>query len=156
MSNFNNDKCVKVAAALVKGHGVASGQAKDSPFPAGTIEMQAPYFIELGVNFENIFHGTLNVSISPRTFKINKPEHTFKDIKWSKEHAAETFSLSPCRLIVNDKIYQAFVYYPHPETKIGHFKDNSVLEILSAFIPDLPYGSKLKLCLNQDEIIVAH
>jgi hypothetical protein len=154
MKRLNKDVFLKIPGVLVKGHGVASGRAIDSPFPAGTIEMRAPFFTSMGINFEHIFYGTLNVSIAPCSFTIKKPEYTFKDIKWSAKHAAETFSLSPCVLIVNDKSYPCFVYYPHPETKIGHFKDNTVLEILSEFIPNLPYDSKLTLCLRKDEISV--
>ena len=35
---------------VVAGHGVASGRASDSPFAAGTIELQAPHFRARGLD----------------------------------------------------------------------------------------------------------
>jgi hypothetical protein len=139
----------------VQGHQVASGLADDSPFPLGTIEMQLPFFRNQGVNLDEIYAATINVSIAPRTFGLIAPKMTMENIKWSLDHDAETFSLSPCFLSVDDTEYPAYIYYPHPETKIGHFKNNSILEILCQHIPVVTYGTQLRLKLNQAEIIVS-
>ena len=54
-------------AVLLEGHGVASGQAlnagqlKTSPYPKGTIAMQAPLFAALGLDLSPFWPGTLNL-----------------------------------------------------------------------------------------------
>ncbi|MGF1591433.1 MAG: hypothetical protein ACFCU7_19755 [Pleurocapsa sp.] len=45
-----------------------------------------------------------------------------------------------------------FIYYPHPETKIGHFQDDSILEAIAPKIPHLNYGDRLILKLAPQEI----
>ena len=145
----------QVEGIIIKGHQVASGLAENSPFPLGTIEMQLPFFKKEGINLDGIYPATLNVSIAPKTFRLVAPKVTMKNIKWSLNHDAETFSLLPCVLSVNDSEHPAYVYYPHPETKIGHFKDNTILEILSEHIADVHYGTRLILKLNQAEIIIS-
>ncbi|MGS2719132.1 hypothetical protein [Paraglaciecola aestuariivivens] len=149
-ARFENS--IQVPGTLVKGHQVASGKAKDSPFPAGTIAMQKPFFKAQGINLDDFFTGTLNINIAPKRFELHNPSFTMKNIKWSEEHAAETFSLSPCQIIVKDKSFAAYLYYPHPETKIGHFKDDSLLEILSHKIDGIAYGDEVLLRLNPNEI----
>ncbi len=44
-----------------QGHGVASGRAPDSPYPAGTIALQAPLFARHGLDLSPFFPGTLNL-----------------------------------------------------------------------------------------------
>jgi hypothetical protein len=143
-----------VTGTVVKGHQVASGCAVDSPFPLGTIAMQRPFFKKEGVSLDNIYPATINVSIAPKTFKLLTPKLTLKNIKWSPKHDAETFSFSPCTLVVDHREYQALIYYPHPDTKIGHVKNTSTLEILSTYIANLPYGTEVTLKLDQKEVIL--
>ena len=142
----------RIDALLVQGHGVASGKAEDSPFPAGTIEMQMSFFKALGLNLDEYFLGTLNTDISPLTFSVVNPKHTFKNVKWCDTFPAETFSFSECVIEHNGKTYSALVYYPHPETKIGHFKTTSVLELLAPKIDDIKYGDRFHIHVNVDEI----
>jgi hypothetical protein len=132
----------------VAGYQVASGLAKDSIYPFGTIEMQRPYFEKAGVDFSNIYSATLNVNITSGTVCLISPFLLLKDVKWSSENSAETFSLFSCNLIVDEKEYSAYVYYPHPETKLGHFQDSGTLEILSEYIEHVPYGTKLKVVFS--------
>jgi hypothetical protein len=44
------------------------------------------------------------------------------------------------------------VYYPHPETKLRHFQNPSVLEVIAMPIADLVYGESLQLLINSQEI----
>ena len=37
----------RLIGRIVSGHGVASGRSDGSPYPAGTIAMQAPVFLSL-------------------------------------------------------------------------------------------------------------
>lgn len=134
------------------GHQVASGNAQDSPYEQGTLAMQLPFFRDLGLDLSGFFLATLNVSIAPQTFKIIQPKYTFPQVKWHPNFPGETFSFSPCTVIYHQRSYESLIYYPHPETKIGHFQDASILEVIATQIPDLNYGDRLKLVINPQEI----
>ena len=47
------------------------------------------------------------------------------------------------------------MYYPHPETKIRHFENPSIIEILTQHVPDIHYGDEVEIDLNRDEITVS-
>ena len=145
---------IKLQAVVIKGHQVASGQTKDSPFPKGTIEMQVKSFAERGLDISGFYWGTINVSIAPKTFVLKNPELELLDVKWSKDWPAENFRLTSCSLSFQGKNYQAMIYQPDPTTKVGHFQDDSTLEILAPFINNLTYGSLLTLSLNPQRIAI--
>lgn len=143
---------VSLMGIVQSGHQVASGFAKNSPYSQGTIAMQLPFFLDLGLDLREFFQGTLNISIAPYNFKITKPQYTFEGVKWHPDYDEETFSFSPCQVVYQDSSYQGWVYYPHPETKIGHFQDKSVVEVLAPKISNLNYGSSLILKVNPQQI----
>ncbi|HUF39192.1 MAG TPA: hypothetical protein VMN57_11775 [Anaerolineales bacterium] len=143
---------VTLPGIVERGHGVASGQAEDSPFPHGTIEMQTPFFKELGLDLADFYPGTLNISIAPRTFVLVRPEFTFREVAWTPEIPPEDFSFSRCGLIFDGRRYNALIYTPHPETKIRHFQSPETLEILAPYIEGIRYGDNVQLQLNPDEI----
>ena len=144
---------ISVVGTVVSGHRVASGQADSSPYPAGTIAMQTPHFQSLGVDLSPFYPGTLNVSISPHQFKL-VPAHTLLQVKWSPHHDAESFSFTPIYLRWQEQSYSGLVYYPHPETKINHFQNPSVIELLMPHIPDIAYGSSVVLTASSRELII--
>ncbi len=138
------------------GHQVASGMASDSPYPQGTIEMQTPFFQKLGLDLSAFFPGTLNISISPKTFTLQHPKYTFKNIQWHLQYPPEDFSFSPCRIIFQEITYAGLVYYPHPETKIRHFQAPAIVEVLvSSFIPQIHYGDRVTIEVNPVEILIS-
>ncbi len=141
-----------IKAVIKEGHKVASGQADDSPYPRGSIEMQAPYFKEHGIDLDEYYLATLNLSITPYIFNVVSPEFTVRNIKWAEGFPAEDFSFSKCEIVFKDEIYSGLVYYPHPETKIGHFHSKSLIEIITQYIPNIAYGDEVYLKLNQAEI----
>lgn len=143
---------ITLTGIVKPGHQVASGQALNSPYARGTLEMQLSLFRELGLDLSGYYLGTVNVSIAPYTFKVFQPQYTFPLVKWHPEYPAETFSFSPCVVTHQDISYEGLVYYPHPETKIGHFQDASIMEIIVPRIPQLNYGDRLSLKLNPQEI----
>jgi len=145
---------ISLTGTVKPGHQVASGQAVDSPYEKGTLEMQLPYFRDLGVDLSNFYLGTINISIAPRTFKLTAPKYTFPQVKWHRDYPAETFSFATAIVIHQTNSYSGWVYYPHPETKIGHFQDDSILEIIAPKIADLHYGDRLTLKLDSQEIRV--
>lgn len=138
---------------VVPGHQVASGNSSQSPYPSGTIDMQTPHFLALGVDLRPFYAGTLNVSIAPDRFEL-RPSITLPQVKWSKDHAAETFSFVPIELHWQQQTFSGLIYYPHPETKINHFQDPSVLELLLPPLPAIHYGSAVSFTASAQELII--
>jgi hypothetical protein len=143
---------IALTAIVKPGYQVASGQATDSPYEKGTLEMQLPYFQDLGLDLSDFYLGTLNLSIAPYTFELVQPKYTFPHVKWHPNYPAETFSFSPCEIEYEAKRDSGLVYYPHPETKIGHLQDSSIIEIIAPHLANFEYGDRLTLKLNPQEI----
>jgi len=141
-----------VSGVVVEGYRVASGPSKDYPY--GSLEKQIPLFKERGLNLERFYLGTLNISIAPATFELAAPEYTFRQVAWTNLHPPEDFSFSRCTLKFKGSEYAGFVYYPHPETKKRHFESDSIIEVISMYIPDIKYGDKLEVQLNPAEVCI--
>ena len=80
-----------ISATIVQGHRVASGLNGNPLFPGGTMRMQLPFFKELGLDLSAFYPGTLNVSITPLCYRVVKPKHTFRALKWHPTEPAEDF-----------------------------------------------------------------
>jgi hypothetical protein len=145
-----NNKLITVTGTVVEGHRVASLPSKEYPYP--TLEKQKPFFKEAGLDLERFFPGTLNVSIAPLRFEMIKPAYTFRQINWTDLHPPENFSFSPCRIRFQGREYEGYTYYPHPETKIRHFQDPSLIEVITEKIAGICYGVRLELALDPAEI----
>jgi len=141
---------VLVSGTVIEGYRVASRPSQEYPY--STLERQMPFFKVGGLNLERFFTGTLNVSISPIRFEIIKPAYTFRQIAWTNLHPPEDFSFSQCCVRFQFKEYEGYVYFPHPETKIRHFQDSSLIEVISEWIPGVRYGTRLELILDPTEI----
>jgi hypothetical protein len=139
-----------ISGVIIKGYRVASGPSKDYPY--GSLEKQIPLFKELGLNLEQFYYGTLNVSIAPASFEMVAPAYTFRQVAWTTLHPPEDFSFSACSVRFKGKEFPGYVYFPHPETKKRHFESASLLEIISMYIEGMNYGEKVELKLNPDEI----
>ena len=144
----------QISGILKSGHQVASGMADNSPYEKGTLQMQLPFFQAKGLDISKFYLGTLNISIAPHTFKIVKPQYTFHQVKWHPNYPSEDFSFSPCELTFQNTTYEGLVYYPHPETKIGHFQDPSIIEAIALPIPNINYGDQIAIALNPSEIVI--
>jgi hypothetical protein len=142
-----------VHGILVQGYRVASGPSQDYPY--GALERQRPLFKARGLDLDGYFNGTLNIDIRPFTFTMVKPEFTFHHVEWTDLHPPEHFSFSHCKVIYKEIEYDGWVYYPHPETKLRHFQNPSLLEVIAEPIPGIMYGDKLVVMVNPDEIAVS-
>src|ERR1700752_549531 len=137
---------------LKQGYHVASGPSKDYPY--GALNRQRPIFKSRGLDLNGYFNGTLNIDIHPHTFELIKPEYTFRNVEWTDLHPPEHFSFSRCKEIYQDIEYERWVYYPHPETKLRHFQNPSLLEVIAYQIPNIVYGDELDVLVNPEEIAV--
>jgi hypothetical protein len=146
-----------VRCRLVAGHGVASGRAATSPYPAGTIHLQAPFFAARGIDLAPFFAGTLNLEAPRGHWCLSDPDAQVEALEWTDRHPPETFSFWHCRLRVaaepaataiadvDPPCLAALVYYPHPETKQAHHQAPSCLEVLAPWIAGLKPGQELEL-----------
>lgn len=136
----------------MRGHQVASRPSKDYPY--SSLEKQKPYFKALGLDLQEYFNGTLNISIAPLEFTMAHPEFTFELVEWTDLHPPETFSFSRCRVFFKNVEYRGWVYYPHPETKKTHFQNPSLIEVITYHIPEIQYGNEIEIEINTNEILV--
>lgn len=124
-------------ARLVAGYGVASGRASDSPYPAGSISLQAPLLVARGVDLSPYFSGTLNLSFSDTRWQLSRPDARVEQLRWTDRHPPETFSF--WRVLLRwqgqPEPLQGLIYWPHPETKRLHQHSEDRLEVLAPWIP---------------------
>jgi len=142
-----------VRGTLVQGYRVASGPSADYPY--GALSRQKPIFKARGLDLDGFFEGTLNVDIRPLTFKLVRPELTFRDVAWTDLHPPEHFSFSRCRVEFRAVLYDGWLYYPHPETKKRNFQDPSLLEVIARPIPGIDYGDGLIVFVDPREVEIA-
>lgn len=134
-----------VKGIVTHGHGVASGKAGDRRFPNGTIAMQIPFFKALGLDLSPYHPGTLNVDVSPYSFKPGPEALLFERVKWHPEMPAETFSFARAAIVHRGVRHPALIYLPHPETKAEHFQPDGIVEIIAPRIEGLAYGDDVVL-----------
>jgi hypothetical protein len=148
----SGDRLIWIEGQLVAGHGVASGRASDSPYPAGTIALQAPLFRNLGLDLAGFQAATLNLDFSPGEWRLRDPDHCFQQLAWSDRHPPETFSFWRCRLRRSGDLptepQQALIYHPHPETKRAHHQRPSQLELLAPPLGPVLVGERFALELD--------
>jgi hypothetical protein len=144
---------ISLPRIIVQGYRVASGPSKDYPY--GALDRQRPIFKSRGLDLGSFFNGTLNIDNRPHTFKLIKPEYTFQHVEWTDLHPPEHFSFSHCKVINKDIEYEGWVYYPHPETKLRHFHDPSLLEVIAYPIPEIKYGDEVLVKVNPKELEVS-
>ena len=142
---------VETAGTVVLGYGVASGTGSSNPYPGGSLAAQMPLFAQRGLDLRRCHRGTINVDIAPARFIAVEPAYTFRDVAWTEHIPPETFSFFHCRLIGGDESVAGWVYLPHPETKVEHFHDDSLVEVITTFVPSLREGSAVRLLLPRSE-----
>ncbi|WP_110516620.1 hypothetical protein [Herpetosiphon llansteffanensis] len=141
-----------VDGTVIRGHGVASGQASDSPYPAGTIAMQQPYFAALGLDLSGLQLATINFDIQPAQWRLLQADYSFRAVRWTDLHPPEDFSFIRCQLLWQAQTYAGYIYYPHPATKMQHFQSPSMLELLLPWIATISYGARARLIYRAEQI----
>ncbi len=145
MENEPKKGMSRVYGAVVRGHGVASGRSGDPRFPGGTIAMQIPFFRARGLDLAGFFPGTINVDVSPWSFRPGPEARRFERVAWHPGTPAETFSFARVTLVRKGVRIPALVYWPHPETKPEHFQPTGVVEILAPRIEGVEPGDAVAI-----------
>lgn len=143
----------RIEGLIKEGYRVASGLTAFSPYPRGTIAMQALVFKSLDpeVDLTHFFHGTLNVAVA-RRWRMVKPWKALPQVKWADTHPPEDFYFMRCRVLCSNMSITGYIYYPSPETKTVHFQDSSTLEIVAPKIEGIKYGDRVKIEIDRREM----
>jgi hypothetical protein len=147
---------LRLPATVVRGHGVAGGSSPDSPHPAGTIALQAPFFAARGLDLSDCHPATLNLSTGPASVHIRAPAHRFEDIHWTDVHGPETFEFVHVVLELEGREVEGWGYRPTAATKAAHPQPPEVLEVIAPYLPELETSDALVLRLDPDEVSVEH
>ena len=153
MESEPKEPAFRVHGAVVRGHGVASGRSGDRRFPGGTIAMQIPHFRALGLDLAGFFPGTINVDVSPWSFRPGPAARRFERVAWHPTMPAETFSFARVTLVRHGVRHAALVYWPHPETKPEHFQPAGVVEILAPRIDGIEPGDAVAIESDPDQAL---
>jgi len=145
---------IRLAGRILRGHGVAGGGDPESPFPAGTIEMQLPFFAAGGLDLSGFHLATLNVSTAPAAVHVHSPVHRFEDVDWTRVHGPESFEFVHVGLELPDRVVEAWGYRPTPETKAAHPQPPEVLEVIAPFVPELAGAGEVVIRLDPREVRV--
>ncbi|MFO8238078.1 MAG: hypothetical protein R6U00_07485 [Prochlorococcaceae cyanobacterium] len=137
----------------VRGHGVASGQAAASPYPAGTIALQSPHFARLGLDLSACHPATLNLRVPGGRWQLQQPAWHVERLRWTSLHPPETFSFWPCLLRWPatpscpgpQAPLAGWIYRPDPATKARHHQPSDQLEVLAPWIGAVEQGLPLEL-----------
>ena len=154
MTCNNRPMTIELHGTIQTGHGVASGASTGSPYPTGSIAMQAPFFKALGLDLSSCYFGTLNVSLALARWKIVRPAFLFEKVQWTDLHPPETFSFLPCDITYRAVTVPGWLYHPHPETKAAHWQVASVMEIIAPRLEGLGYGEPIDLSFADGTLLI--
>lgn len=109
--------------------------------------MQAPYFLEGGLDLSDFHRGTLNLSPVDHSIQLLSPQYIFRQVKWSISVPAENFSFfqSELQLSNSSTWVPALLYWPHPSTKPEFHQPANTYEFIAPFIDGLLLGTLIKL-----------
>ncbi len=148
------DLHLEVQGRVVEGHRIASGEANDSPYPAGSLSLQIPHFRDRGLDLSDYHRATINVALEVSSVRILQPDHHFAQVRWFEGIPAEDFSFVRCRLEYRGQTHEGWVYYPHPETKPAHRQPSNVIEVVTHRVADLSYGDAVTVEVDPQRVEV--
>ncbi len=144
---------MKINVKVIPGHKVASGKAKKSRYPEGTLALQKKHFLKKGLDLGEYFSGTINVDIAPWKIKIIQPKFFFEKVDWSPYISPENFYFFEIYFYFSRRKYNGLIYLPDPKTKEENHQSSSTLELLLPFVPDIQNGSGAELESNEDQLL---
>lgn len=140
----------RITGVVKEGLRIASGMNTDptSRFN-NTIALQRPFFEKAGVlGFQNIYNGTVNISLGDREFQIHTPDNEIT-CEWTPG-VTETFWLVGGELLHKNTKYSGYVYYPCPSDIKVH--PDSTIEFLTEKISNLVYGNEVTLEVDDTKL----
>jgi hypothetical protein len=142
----------RVEGVIVEGHRIASGLNDLSPEEVvnATIRKQRPYFERVIPGFSDIYDGSVNVDISPRTFDILKPDYEIT-CEWA-EGFRETFWFVGVSLAHNGRSHESWIYYPCPGPLKKH--PNNKFELLAPWIDEMSYGDGVSILYSSEKVLI--
>jgi hypothetical protein len=142
---------VHVEGVVSPGFGHASG-TRSTKYPEGTINLQRPHFLALGLDIRHCHAGTINLSIAPRTYRVRNPEFVLREVLWKPERRPENFFIGRCRIARGKEHWiDGFIYFPDPSTKESTRDDPSHFQLLAPYIPAVAYGDRLGMRFRSSE-----
>lgn len=141
-----------IKGKIVKGHGIATGISTSNPYPKGSLEMQFPFFKEMGLDLYQFFKGTINIEISPFSWKPLKPDYYLENVNWTNQIPPESFIFFECKLLFESNTYPAIIYFPDPKTKVQHFQEENMIEVISSEISSIEYGKEIEIKILEGKI----
>ncbi len=73
----------------------------------------------------NYYCATINAKFPCKSINLNKCDHYFKNIKWIYQIKNKNL------------IYNALIYYPLAETKLGHYQNDNVINLCQFTLREL-------------------
>ena len=115
--------------------------------------MQKPFFTAAGINLDNCWPGTINLSFSPFEVRLTHPDHCIEQLHWTDLHPPETFSFWKIQL--RFRAYEdvpGWIYKPHPETKQRHWQPDTMIELLAPYLEGVQTGELIEIIDPQDRL----
>lgn len=135
---------------LIQGYRVASGLAKNCPWPGGSVARQLPIMAQFGVPVHNLFSGTLNIELDCECVPYpDDAEYDF-EIDWRAPDKPTHFRLHRLSVLFNGHTYQGWSYrkiYPADYASL-HPHPLNVIEILAPKIPGIEYGHSVQVLFD--------
>ncbi len=141
-----------IKGKLIKGHGVASGISKTTPYPKGSQEMQFPFFKKMGLDLCHFYLGTININISPFLWKPINSDYYLKNVNRTSQIPPESFMFFDCQLKFDSKTYPGIIYFPGPKTKEQHFQKEDMIEVISIKIPNIENGMRITIEITNGKV----
>ena len=142
---------ISIKGVISQGFGHASGQ-RSQKYPEGTINLQKQHFPKHGLDISDCFSGTVNLDISPRTYRLVKPEFFLEGVIWKEGRIPENFFIARTVILSEGHAIDGFIYHPDLSTKTGSIDKPYHLQLLAPFIPNLKLGNSLEIKLRSSEI----
>lgn len=153
LTGVNSDATIfdrNVEGIVAPGFGHASG-TRSTKYPEGTINLQQPHFLALGLDITHCFAGTINLSIAPSRYRVLNTEFVLRGVLWKVGRRPENFFIGRCRIVSDAGLVEGFIYHPDPSTKETSFDDPSHFQLLAPHIPGIAYGVRLVMHYRSTE-----
>lgn len=117
-----------------------------------TVAEQKEEFIRRGLPLMESMHtATINVDISPKTFKIANFDYFFKEVPWGNNRIEDFGFIKIAQILFEGQAYNnpGYIYIPYNSP---HFTNHSQFEIISVLIPNVSYGKTIEIVIESENL----